>query len=62
MQKIPYMLVVGDKEAEAGAVSLRLRSNETIGAVPLERFIERASDLNRERSHDLWVVEGPVGE
>jgi threonyl-tRNA synthetase len=62
LQKIPYMLVVGDKEAEAEAVSLRLRSNENIGAVPLERFIERASDLNRSRSHDLWMTEAPVGE
>jgi threonyl-tRNA synthetase len=62
MQKIPYMLVVGDKEAESDAVSLRLRTNENIGAVPLERFIARAVDLDRERSHDLWVAETSVGE
>ena len=62
MQKIPYMLVVGDKEAEAEAVSLRLRTNENIGAVPLEQFIERAGALNRERSQELWIVETPAGE
>ncbi|MBA3824807.1 MAG: threonine--tRNA ligase [Ktedonobacterales bacterium] len=62
MQKIPYMLVVGDKEAEAEAVSLRLRSNENIGAVPLTLFLERAMDLSRERSQALWVTEAPVGE
>ena len=41
-QKIPYMLVVGDKEAEAGAVALRLRGGENPGAIPLADFIARA--------------------
>src|SRR5581483_8782966 len=36
LQKIPYMLVVGDKEAQAGAVSVRLRTNEDLKALPLE--------------------------
>ena len=35
MQKIPYMLVAGDKEAEAGAVAVRLRSGEDLKAKPL---------------------------
>ena len=38
LQKIPYMLVVGDKEAEAGTVAVRTRSGEDRGAVPLEQF------------------------
>ena len=42
MQKVPYMLVIGDKEIEAGAVALRLRNGENPGPVPLEEFIERA--------------------
>jgi threonyl-tRNA synthetase len=54
LQKIPYMLVVGDREAANGAVSLRLRSNENIGAIPLAAFIEEAGRLNRERSLELW--------
>jgi threonyl-tRNA synthetase len=54
LQKIPYMLVVGDREAADGAVSLRLRSNENIGAVPLEVFLDEAGALNREHSHELW--------
>ncbi|MGZ3583710.1 MAG: His/Gly/Thr/Pro-type tRNA ligase C-terminal domain-containing protein, partial [Ktedonobacterales bacterium] len=54
MQKIPYMLVVGDKEAEANNVSLRLRTNENLGAVPLADFVANASRLNRERSQELW--------
>jgi threonyl-tRNA synthetase len=40
--KIPYMLVVGDKEAESGAVALRLRSGENPGPLPLAEFIQRA--------------------
>jgi threonyl-tRNA synthetase len=35
LQKVPYMLVVGDKEAEAGAVAVRLRSGEDLGLIPL---------------------------
>ncbi|HEY7124422.1 MAG TPA: threonine--tRNA ligase [Ktedonobacterales bacterium] len=54
LQKIPYMLVVGDREAADGAVSLRLRSNENIGAVPLAAFLDEASKLNREHSRELW--------
>jgi threonyl-tRNA synthetase len=42
LQKIPYMLVVGDREAEAGSVAVRLRSEENLGAMPVEAFIERA--------------------
>jgi threonyl-tRNA synthetase len=42
-QKIPYMLVVGDKEMEQGAVALRLRSGENPGALPVEAFLERAA-------------------
>jgi threonyl-tRNA synthetase len=54
LQKIPYMLVVGDKEAAANAVSLRLRTNENIGSVPLEEFIAVAARRDRERSQELW--------
>ena len=36
LQKVPYMLVVGDREAEAGAVAVRLRSGENLGAMALE--------------------------
>jgi len=39
MQKIPYMLVVGDKEAAAGTVAPRSRSGETTAAVALDEFI-----------------------
>ena len=42
MQKIPYMLVVGDRESEAGKVAVRLRSEEDLGAMSVEDFIQRA--------------------
>ena len=41
-QKVPYMLVMGDKEMEAGAVALRLRSGEDLGAMKVADFIARA--------------------
>lgn len=41
LQKLPYMLIIGDKELDAGAVSVRLRSGEDLGAMPLEDLIAR---------------------
>jgi threonyl-tRNA synthetase len=41
-KKVPYMLIVGDREMESGAVALRLRSGEDLGAVPVEAFLARA--------------------
>ena len=43
--KIPYMLVVGDKEREADAVSLRLRTGEDLKAVGVGAFISRAKGV-----------------
>jgi len=39
LQKIPYMLVVGDREAEAGTVSVRHRKHADMGVKPLDEFI-----------------------
>ncbi len=41
MQKIPFMLVIGDREIEAGAVSVRLRSEEDLGSMQVDSLIER---------------------
>lgn len=41
LQKIPYMLVVGDREAEAGAVSVRSRAEGDKGAIALDDLIEQ---------------------
>ncbi|MCH7610948.1 MAG: threonine--tRNA ligase [Chloroflexi bacterium] len=42
LQKVPYMLVMGDREIEVGQVSVRLRSEENLGAMSIEGFLERA--------------------
>ncbi|MEA3439119.1 MAG: threonine--tRNA ligase [Chloroflexota bacterium] len=44
MQKIPYMLIVGDREVENGAISVRLRTEENLGAMPVDTFIDRAQE------------------
>ncbi len=44
LQKVPYMLVVGAKEAEAGAVSVRLRSGEDLKSKSLDEFIALAKE------------------
>ncbi len=45
MQKVPYMLVVGDREAESGAVSVRHRKHGDLGAKPLEQFVVEVKEL-----------------
>ena len=44
LQKIPYMLVVGDREAENEAVSVRTRAGEDLKAMPLFQFLARLQD------------------
>jgi threonyl-tRNA synthetase len=41
MQKVPYILVVGDKEKADGAVAVRARGNQDLGTMPLTSFAER---------------------
>lgn len=43
MQKVPYMLVVGDREAKTDSVSVRLRSEEDLGVMSIQSFIELIS-------------------
>jgi len=44
LQKIPYMLVIGDKEVESGAVSVRSRKDGDLGTMELDAFIAKAAD------------------
>ena len=44
MQKMPYMLVLGDREAEAGTVAVRTRDGKDLGAMPLEDFLARINE------------------
>ena len=50
MQKLPYMLVVGDKEAEAGTVSVRTRGGVDLGAMPLDDFIAKIKEEIKTRA------------
>ena len=50
MQKVPYMLVVGDKEVEAGNVALRHRHAGDLGAMDVAVFAERIARLTAERA------------
>ena len=50
MQKLPYMLVVGDKEAEAGTVSVRTRSGVDLGAMTVDDFIAKIKEEIKTRA------------
>ena len=52
MQKIPYMLVIGDRDMENGTVSVRTRKGEDLGAMSPEDFIARISEEIRTKAHD----------
>jgi threonyl-tRNA synthetase len=49
LQKVPYMLVIGDREVEGGAVAVRLRSGENLGAQSVPDFLSRALDAVAEK-------------
>jgi len=44
LQKVPYILVAGDKEKASGAVAVRARGNQDLGAMPLDDFIHKLAD------------------
>ncbi|RUO73096.1 threonine--tRNA ligase [Idiomarina ramblicola] len=52
LKRVPYLLVVGDKEVEAGEVAVRTRGGEDLGKFPLEDFITRVEDEVRTRKID----------
>lgn len=45
-EKVPYMLIVGAKEADAGLVSVRSRSGGDLGTMPVDEFVKRAVSEN----------------
>jgi threonyl-tRNA synthetase len=54
MKKIPYMLVVGDREEEAKAAALRVRGGGDLGSVPVAEIAERLKKERDEKSLTLW--------
>jgi len=55
LHKIPYMLVLGKREAESGAVSVRTYQEKDRGSMPLETALEEIQRKNRERTLDVSV-------
>jgi threonyl-tRNA synthetase len=55
LRKVPYMLVVGERERQAGTVSLRPRTGEDLGAVPFDRVLNDLSAEIAARSASLTV-------
>jgi threonyl-tRNA synthetase len=53
LMKVPYMLVVGENEANAGQVSLRVRDGSRADNIPLDEFITRAKDRIVRRAAEL---------
>jgi threonyl-tRNA synthetase len=53
MQKVPFLLVVGDKEAEAGKVNVRTRGKEKTEDMPATEFVEKIGKLIAEKSPSL---------
>jgi threonyl-tRNA synthetase (EC 6.1.1.3)/Ser-tRNA(Thr) hydrolase (EC 3.1.1.-) len=51
--KDPYILILGDQEAENNTVSVNLRGNKQMKDVPLDTFIKMCQKLNREHSLEL---------
>ena len=41
IQRVPYLLVVGDREVENNCVAVRTRTGEDLGSVPLQEFVQR---------------------
>ncbi len=58
-QKIPYMLVVGDKEAENLTVAVRSRSGRDYGSFPVQKFIENLKKEIQTKSLKEDLVENP---
>jgi threonyl-tRNA synthetase len=41
LQKVPYLIVVGDRERETGTISVRTRGGEDLGSMPVAQFVEK---------------------
>jgi threonyl-tRNA synthetase len=57
MQKVPFMLVVGEKEAESGAVSVRIRGKGDVGSMEVKDLVDIISQKINSRENDSPGVE-----
>jgi threonyl-tRNA synthetase len=53
LQKVPFILILGDKEAATDSVSVRVRAKGDEGSVPLDAFLDRAKKLVADHSMEL---------
>ncbi|MDR0956532.1 MAG: threonine--tRNA ligase [Endomicrobium sp.] len=53
MQKIPYILVVGNKEKEANSVAVRVRGNKNLGFMKIDKFISIINEKNKPGINEL---------
>jgi threonyl-tRNA synthetase len=53
LRKVPYMLVIGDREADSGMVAVREHRRGDTGTVPVAEFAERVAEETRERSQSV---------
>ena len=52
LEKVPYMLIVGDKDVEAGSVSVRKRGEGDLGAVSIDEFVDTI--ISQVNSKEIW--------
>jgi threonyl-tRNA synthetase len=52
-RKVPYVVVVGDREAADGSVAVRLRGGEQLGSMARDRFVRLVSQVAQERRGEL---------
>ena len=50
MQKLPFILVVGEKEKAAGAVAVRARGNQDLGVMSVDAFLEKIAQAVHDKS------------
>ncbi|MFP4473530.1 MAG: threonine--tRNA ligase [Candidatus Omnitrophota bacterium] len=55
-QKVPYIVVIGDQEAEDGTVSVRKRGNQDLGAMPVDQFSQRLTGEVEQKNIDELTV------
>ena len=53
MEKVPYMLVVGDRDMENGTVSVRTRKGEDLGAMTMDAFLSKCLAEIASKSKDI---------
>jgi threonyl-tRNA synthetase len=60
LQKIPYMVIVGDKESELGQLSIRLRSGQTIQSVSIDEFTTKLLSEIKQREFSSLLVKDDI--